>query len=371
MLLVDVRKRRGDFELVAQFHAPTPGITALFGRSGCGKSTLISLIAGLMRPDAGRILLGNDTLVDCERRLHVDARHRRIGVVFQDARLFPHLTVDGNLRYGAQRVPHDARRIASFDEVVALLGLESLIGRRPFQLSGGEKQRVALGRALLSQPRLLLLDEPLASLDMARREEVLPYLERLRDAFAIPIVYVSHQLVEVLRLATRVVLLDAGRVAADGDIAAVSLDPALRAIVGPDSVGAVVAGSVERVDAAGLAVLRVGDAELRVEYDARVGQRIQLQVLARDVIVATQAPQGLSVRNVVPARVVSLTPDTGRAVLVELDIGRTTKLLARITERAAQELALEVDKPVWALIKAASLRGHAFSVPAQDGNAGD
>ncbi len=365
MLLVDIRKKRGDFDLQARFTAPTPGITALFGRSGCGKSTLISLIAGLLEPDSGRVMIGNDAMVDCDRQLSVDARHRRIGVVFQDSRLFPHLDVAGNLRYGAKRVPRGTTEHLKFDEVLGLLGLEPLLGRRPHELSGGEKQRVALGRALLSQPRLLLLDEPLASLDMARREEVLPYLEKLRDTFALPIVYVSHQFDEVLRLATRVVLLDAGRVIADGDIATVSRDPRLRAIVGAESVGAVVAGSVERLDAAGLAMLRVGDAELTVEVDAHVGQRIQIQVLARDVIIATEAPRALSVRNVVPARVVSVTPDSGRAVLVELDIGRTTTLLARITERASNELALAPDKQVWALIKAVSLRGHAFSVPAQ------
>ena len=366
MLRVELRKRRGDFSLDASFGAPTPGITALFGRSGCGKSTLISLIAGLLPPDAGRIVIGDDVLFDGERHLSVDARHRRIGVVFQDPRLFPHLSVQGNLDYGARRVPREVSRFVSFDDVVGLLGLGTLLGRRPHELSGGEKQRVAFGRALLSQPRLLLLDEPLASLDLARREEVLPYLERLRDAFAIPIVYVSHQFDEVLRLATRVVLLEAGRTVADGDIATVSRDPQLRAIVGPDSVGAVLAGHVERLDANGLAVLRVGDAELNVELEgAAVNQRIQIQVLARDVIVASVRPVGLSVRNVVAARVISVTPDEGRAVLVELDIGRTATLLARITARAAEELGLKKDKNVWALIKAASLRGHVFSVPAR------
>jgi molybdate transport system ATP-binding protein len=366
MLLVDVRKRRGDFVLEARFTAPTPGITALFGRSGCGKSTLISLISGLLEPDAGRVIIGDETLIDRERDLSVDARHRRIGVVFQDARLFPHMTVAANLRYGARRVPRGVPVNMRHDDVLVLLGLEKLLDRRPHELSGGEKQRVALGRALLAQPRLLLLDEPLASLDMARREDVLPYLEKLRDSFSLPIVYVSHQFDEVLRLATRVVLLDAGRVVADGDIATVSRDARLRAIVGADSVGAVVAGCVERIDAAGLAMLRVGDAELLVEVDAHVGQRIQIQVLARDVIVATEAPRGLSVRNVVPARVVSVSPDTGRAVLVELDIGRTATLLARITERASAELALGPGMQVWALIKAVSLRGHAFNVPARD-----
>ena len=366
MLRVELKKQRGKFTLDAAFHAPTPGVTALFGRSGCGKSTLISLIAGLLEPDAGHIVIGDQVLFDAGRHLSVDARHRRIGVVFQDARLFPHLSVQGNLDYGARRVPRETSRFVSFDDVVSLLGLGSFLTRRPHELSGGEKQRVAFGRALLSQPRLLLLDEPLASLDLARREEVLPYLERLRDAFAIPIVYVSHQFDEVLRLATRVVLLESGRTVADGDIATVSRDPQLRAIVGPDSVGAVLAGHVERLDATGLVVLRVGDAELSVELEgAAVNQRIQIQVLARDVIVASERPSGLSVRNVVPARVLSVTPDAGRAVLVELDIGRTATLLARITARASEELGLKKDKNVWALIKAASLRGHVFSVPAR------
>ncbi|HEX6397849.1 MAG TPA: molybdenum ABC transporter ATP-binding protein [Steroidobacteraceae bacterium] len=365
MLRVQLRKRRGDFVLEVDFHAPVPGITALFGRSGCGKSTLISLIAGLLSPDQGRVQIGEDVLVDSERQYELDARHRRIGVVFQDARLFPHLTVLGNLQYGARRLPRGLPTPVGFDDVISMLGLGAMLERRPHALSGGEKQRVALGRALLAQPRLLLLDEPLASLDLARREEVLPYLEKLRDALAIPIVYVSHQFDEVLRLATRVVLLDAGHVLADGDLATVSRHPAMREIVGPDAVGAVMTGMVERVDEAGLTVVRVGDAEFVVDEPAALGQRIQIQVLARDVIVAATRPSGLSVRNVVSARVVSVTPDVGRAVLVELDIGRTATLLARITSRASQELELSPDMQVWALIKAVSLRGHVFSAPAR------
>ena len=366
MLIVELAKRRGDFSLDVGFAAPTPGITALFGRSGCGKSTTIELIAGLLSPDVGRVQVGDDVLVDSARGIEVAAHERRIGVVFQDARLFPHLRVRGNLDYGAKRAPKHLPRPVKFDDVVALLGLESLLARRPRELSGGERQRVALGRALLMQPRLLLLDEPLASLDAARREDVLPYLERLRDTFAIPIVYVSHQFDEALRLASRVVLLDAGRVVADGDIATVSRHPALRAIVGPDAVGAVLSGTVERVDSTGLVQLRIGDALLSAELDgAVVGQRIQIQVLARDVIVATEPPRSLSVRNVVAARIVSITPDAGRAVMVELDVGRTATLLARITERASQELALARDMQAWVLIKAVSLRGHVFSAPAR------
>jgi len=363
MLRVQLTRRRGEFVLDADFCAPMPGVTALFGRSGCGKSTMIALIAGLLAPEVGHVQIGEDVLTDTERRIAVDARHRRIGVVFQDARLFPHLSVLGNLQYGARRLARNTAAPIRFDDVVSLLGLEALTARRPHELSGGEKQRVALGRALLAQPRLLLLDEPLASLDLARREEVLPYLERMRDAMAIPIVYVSHQFDEVLRLATRVVLLDAGRVVADGELAEVSRHPALREIVGPDAVGAVISGVVESTDDAGLTIIRVGDATLLVDEPATRGQRIQIQVLARDVIIASERPTGLSVRNVVAARVVSVTPDVGHAVLVELDIGRTATLLARVTARAAAELALAADRQVWALIKAVSLRGHMFSAP--------
>jgi molybdate transport system ATP-binding protein len=364
MLAVRLQKRRGDFSLDVSFSAATPGVTALFGRSGSGKSTLISLIAGLLAPDSGQVIVDEDVVYDSERHRSVDARHRRIGVVFQDARLFPHLSVLKNLQYGAKRVSSGTPLRIPFDDVVSLLGLNPLLARRPHELSGGEQQRVALGRALLSQPRLLLLDEPLASLDLARREEVLPYFEKLRDAFGLPIVYVSHQFDEVLRLATRVVLLDAGRVVADGDLATVSRDASLRSIVGPDAVGAVLSGVVEHAHESGLAVLRVGEAQLQVEVDATPGQRIQIQVLARDVIVATVPPRGLSVRNVVSAHVLSVTSDGGRAVLVELDIGGTSTLLARITARASQELELAPGKQVWALIKAVSLRGHVFNVPA-------
>lgn len=363
MLRVQLYKRRGDFTLDVDFAAPVPGITALFGRSGCGKSTLISLIAGLLSPDQGRIQIGDDTLLDTARHLDVDAHHRRIGVVFQDARLFPHLSLLDNLRYGAKRLPRGVPAPIGFDDVVSMLGLGALTARRPHQLSGGEKQRVALGRALLAQPKLLLLDEPLASLDLARRDEVLPYFEKLRDVLAIPIVYVSHQFDEVLRLASRVVLMEHGRVRADGELATVSRHAALREIVGPDAVGAVMSGVVDGTDDAGLTRIQVGDAEFVVDEPASPGQRIQIQVLARDVILAAARPTGLSVRNMVAARVVSVTPDVGRAVLVELDIGRTSTLLARITARAAQELELESGKQVWALIKAVSLRGHLFSAP--------
>ena len=218
MLRVELRKRRGDFTLETAFSAPTPGVTAIFGRSGCGKSTLISLIAGLLTPDSGRVAVGDDVWYDSERHLSVDTRHRRMGVVFQDARLFPHLSVRGNLEYGLRRLPITAERPMKFDDVVSLLGLATLIARRTHELSGGERQRVALGRALLAQPRLLLLDEPLGSLDEERKVEILPYLVRLRDEANVPMVYVSHDAAEMRQLATQIVMLRNGRVTALGGV---------------------------------------------------------------------------------------------------------------------------------------------------------
>jgi molybdate transport system ATP-binding protein len=298
MLKVAVAKRRDGFTLDAEFQAPTPGIIALFGRSGCGKTTTINIISGLLAADEARIELDGTVLEDTRARLSAPAERRGIGYVFQDGRLFPHLTVLGNLRYGLKRTRAE-RQVIGFEQIVSLLGLESLLQSRPNRLSGGEKQRVSLGRALLSQPRLLLLDEPLAALDAARREEVLPYLERLRDNLSIPMVYVSHQFEEVLRLATHVVLMDAGRVLAQGSLHEVSLLPALRSIVGPDSIGAVLDGVVRQVDPRrGMADLEVGGGTLNVSVrDVSVGEPVRVQLLARDIILATAAPRGLSVRN--------------------------------------------------------------------------
>lgn len=361
MLSVSVEKRRGEFRLRAAFDAPTPGIVALFGRSGCGKTSLVNVIAGLLAPDTGRVQLGDAVLVDTARAISVPPERRRIGYVFQDARLFPHFDVLGNLRYGERRAPRDGHLIA-LDEVVALLGLEPLLGRRPHELSGGEKQRVALGRALLAQPRLLLLDEPLASLDAARREDVLPYLEALRDRLAIPMVYVSHQFDEVLRLATHVVLLDDGAVVAAGGAAAVALRPELRAIVGPDNVGAVLEGTVTGVDhARGLARLAVGAGELQLGVRGLPAHaRVRLQLLARDLIIATEAPRNLSVRNALRGAIARISQDDADTELVEVDVGGAS-VLARITRAAGEALQLAPGSVVWVLVKAVSMRGHAFA----------
>jgi len=362
MLEVSVLKQLPGFRLDATFTAPTPGVIALFGRSGSGKTSLTNVISGLLTPDAGTVTLDGERLTDIRGGLVVPVERRRIGYVFQDARLFPHLSVEGNLRYGAHR-SRSSQVIAAFDEVVALLGLPRLLPKKPWQLSGGERQRVSLGRALLCQPRLLLLDEPLASLDVARREEVLPYLVALRDRLSIPMVYVSHQFDEVLRLATHLVLLEAGRVLAEGPVDEMSLYSELQNIVGPDLVGAVIEGLVTRVNSdAGSAELAVGTGTLEVSLrDVPVGARVRLQLLARDVILATQPVQGLSVRNALVGTIIAISDDEFGAVLVRVDVGGAI-VLARITQGARRALKLCPGDAVWTLVKAVSTRGHTFTL---------
>jgi molybdate transport system ATP-binding protein len=362
MLQVAVSKNRGAFSLDARFELATPGVVALFGRSGCGKSTLVNVIAGLLAADSGRVALDDSVLLDTERGIFVPPERRRIGYVFQDARLFPHMSVAGNLKFGEKRAP--GRRYVSFDTVADLLDLGSLMARRVHQLSGGEKQRVAIGRALLSQPKLLLLDEPLASLDAALREEVLPYLESLRDQLAVPMVYVSHNFDEVLRLATDVVLMEDGKAVAQGGIGEMSLNKNLRSIIGADAVGAIVDGVVLGVDSAsGLTRVKLGHGELKVQVsNPAIGAKLRVQLLARDLIVATMAPQHLSVRNILSGVITTLTSDDADSDLIAIDIGGVS-IMARVTQAATRELALKAGLPVWALVKSVSLRSHSFAAP--------
>lgn len=359
MFSIRAIKRRDGFTLDVAIEVSAPGVVALFGRSGCGKTTLVNIVAGLLAADEARVAIDGVVLEDSRAQIHLPAERRRIGYVFQDARLFPHLNALGNLRYGERRA-RDSSKPITLELVAQLLGLEPLLQRRVHELSGGERQRVALGRALLSQPRLLLLDEPLAALDAARREEVLPYLEKLRDELAIPIIYVSHQFEEVLRLATHVVLLDQGRVIDQGTLGELSLHPQLRAIVGPDAVGAVLLGAIESTDGAGLAAVRIGDNVLNVALSgARVGAAVRVQLLARDVILAVSRPEGLSVRNMLMGTISKIASDDADTELVHVDIGGAA-VLARVTRAASFALKLQTGMKVWVLVKAVSIRGHAF-----------
>jgi molybdate transport system ATP-binding protein len=282
MLEVALRHSFGGFALDAAFSAPS-GVTVLFGRSGSGKTTIVNAVAGLLMPDAGRIVSGDWTLLDTERGIRLRPHRRRLGYIFQEGRLFPHLTVRQNLRYGAWFAPRDAPR-EDMGRVVDLLGIGHLLDRSPGALSGGEKSRVAIGRALLSAPRLILADEPLAALDEARKAEILPYFERLRDEVAVPILYVSHSASEVARLATTVVALDAGRVVAQGPAAEVLGDPAVLP-AGAREAGAVLTARVARHHADGLTELDAGGLPL---FLPRVSQApgAQVHAVAKTVSVA-------------------------------------------------------------------------------------
>jgi molybdate transport system ATP-binding protein len=351
LLEFDCSLRRGDFELVAAFKVRSAGVTALFGPSGCGKSTTLALIAGERRPDRGQIVLDGEVLADTAARLDVPMERRGIGWVFQEGRLFPHLTVAANLDY-AHRVARRAARGRSLARarVVDVLGLSALERRWPRDLSGGERQRVAIGRALLSSPRLLLLDEPLASLDLERRTEILRLLACVRDEFRVPIVYVTHALAELLFLADDVVLLDAGRVVDSGPLVELAGRTRVSALAGRPDAGTLIEATVERVESQGVVVSWDG-VTLHVHgFPCRVGERVRLYIEAQDVIVAAERPRAISVRNVLEARVLGTSVRDEGTVHVELDIGGRC-LLAAVTAAAAAELELEPERVVYALVK--------------------
>jgi molybdate transport system ATP-binding protein len=356
-LCIDIRHRLGSFELDAKFET-AGGLVALYGRSGSGKTSIVNIIAGLIRPDHGRVTNEDVVLLDTARGTFVPRHRRRIGYVFQEGRLFPHLTVRQNLLYGHFFAPQDARR-DDLDGVVDLLGLAGLLDRRPGRLSGGEKQRVAIGRALLASPRLLLMDEPLASLDEARKGEILPYIERLRDQSRVPIVYVSHSLAEVARLASTVVLVAEGKVAALGSTADVMHRLDLFPLTGRAEAGAIVEATVERHDEAfGLTELRSRAGLWRLpRLDSPIGTRLRLRVRARDVMLAKSAPADLSALNIVPGVVADLAGAggaTGPIVEIKLDCNGDV-LIARLTRYSVERLGLARGLPIHALVKSVAL----------------
>ncbi len=352
-IVIDVEKKVSDgFGLTASFES-SGRVTALFGRSGAGKSTLVNIIAGLLRPDRGRIEIDGEALFDSARRIDVPVHRRRVGYVFQDGRLFPHMTVRGNLLYGRRFTPANSRW-GSLDEVVDLLGIAALLDRRPAGLSGGEKQRVAIGRALLASPRLLLMDEPLAALDQERKGEILPFVERLRDRMQLPIVYVSHAVDEVSRIADTVVLMEDGRVSAIGSVNDV-LGSRIENLAEAGEAGVVVTAEIVESDrAAGVTRLQHPAGRLSVPYtDAPVGASVRVRIRARDVSLSVGEPGRISIRNRLAATVVGLSGGASHAVSVHLDIAGDP-LIANVTRDAIRDLDLKLGSPVVALIKSAA-----------------
>ncbi len=348
-LSVALRHDLGGFRLEASFEAPA-GLTVLFGRSGAGKTTVVNAVAGLLRPAEGRIATGARVLCDTARGIFLPPHRRRIGYVFQEARLFPHLSVRQNLGYGARFAPRGAAG-GEIDAVVDLLGIGHLLARRPAALSGGEKARVAIGRALLSRPELLLMDEPLAALDPPRKEEILPYLERLRDETRIPILYVTHSVAELARLATTVVMLDQGRVSCAGPAAAVLADPASAPALGLAEAGAVLEARLVGQEADGLSVLETSAGRLLLpRVEAPLGTRLRIRIHANDVILARDRPEGLSALNILPGTVEAVRLGEGPGALVQIRSGADL-ILARLTRRSAEALALAPGTACHAVIK--------------------
>jgi len=350
-LTVDIERHLGAFRLKAVFEAGD-GVTALFGRSGAGKTSVVNAIAGILRPERGRITIEGEPVFDSGRGIDVPTPRRRIGYVFQEGRLFPHLNVRQNLRYAG--LFSRATPQSEFAHVVGLLGLKDLLDRRPGNLSGGEKQRVAIGRALLSRPRLLLLDEPLASLDPHRKNEVLQYIELMRDEIKIPIVYVSHAVEEVVRLADTVVLVSAGEVAAIGAAEEVLGRPDLRTSAFEG--GAVIDARVVEQDMQyDLATLAFDGGTLTVtNVDALIGEPVRVRIRARDVSIALERPQRISIQNVLGGRIAAVGDERSGVVDVSIGVGATI-LRSRITARAARQLGLAPGLAVYALVKAVSL----------------
>jgi len=361
MLEVDIEHRLGDFALDIHFQAGR-GLTALFGRSGAGKTSVVNAVAGLLRPRRGRIVMDGSVLLDTERGIQIPTHLRRVGYVFQEGRLFPHLTVRQNLLFGRWFAPARERRAANLDVVVDLLGIAALLDRRPGRLSGGEKQRVAIGRALLASPRLLLMDEPLASLDARRKDEILPYLERLRDEATVPIVYVSHSIAEVTRLATRIVLISAGRVHAVGPVQEVMGRAELYPLAGRFEAGAVLGVRITAHDPRWNLTQLTGDfGNLTVpRLDAPVGAALRVRIRARDVILAVTRPTGISALNVLAAEVERLVPIEEGALEVQLRLGGE-RLLARVTRRSGAALGLAAGREVFAVIKTVAIDRRSLS----------
>lgn len=352
MLQIDTRLQRGDFTLDVQTQWPLSGVTALFGRSGCGKTTLLRIIAGLEKVSSAHVRF-SDCVWQTDGQF-VPIENRRVGLVFQEASLLPHLSVTGNLLYGYKRTPQALRRLQP-DAVIAMLGLENLLDRRVDQLSGGQGQRVALGRALLSSPQLLLLDEPLAALDTQTKREIMPFLSRLASESAVPIVLITHSPEEVQRLADRVVFMRDGQIEEMCELqqAMAKPDSPLFADEGPASV---LLGEPGHVDEHGFCAFGPPEARLYVQAGTDVsGALIRLRVLARDVSIALHNPSGISIQNHLKVTINNLHALSAGRILVDTSLQDGQSLLIEITTWSAQQLELVPGQEVYALIKSVAL----------------
>jgi molybdate transport system ATP-binding protein len=351
---VFLRHRRGAFALDVAIETKG-GVTALFGPSGSGKTSIVGAIAGLLRPQEGRISVNGRVLLDTSAGLWVPAEARRTAVVFQDSRLFPHMSVEDNLLFGWRRAGAKAEA-ATVAHVVDLLGLEGLMARRPRGLSGGEKSRVTLGRALLASPDMLLLDEPLASLDAARRDEILPYLEKLARETRLPMLYVSHSVEEVARLADEIVVLKDGRVRAQGS--AFDLLTDVGAIAGVPPLGAVFEATLAEQRADGLSLLAFDGGALAVAKLRRpLGARVRVRLRAEDIMLAREEPRAISANNVLPC-VVGAVHTSGDMADIQLLCG-ATRLAARITDASRARLGLEPGVAAFAIVKSVTVEREA------------
>jgi molybdate transport system ATP-binding protein len=364
MIQARFRAHLGRFALDANFEVPARGVTALFGPSGCGKTSVLRAIAGLNRIATGYVAIDGDVWQD---ETHFRPVHQRpIGYVFQEASLFPHLSVRDNLLYGAPK--HFGIQAIRFDEVVDLLGVGKLLGRSPHHLSGGERQRVAIGRALLSQPRLLLMDEPLSGLDTLTKDEILPFLERLHETLSLPVLYVSHDMAEIERLADHLVLMQSGSVLATGPISQLQSDPLLPLVASRDAAVSIDAMVEAHDPSDGMSTLAVpGGRFLVPSAGALVGERRRLRILAGEVSLARERPNQSTILNILRARIISAR-ETGdhqmTAVLGLGDDGLGAHILARVSRRSWNNLDLAPGLDVYAQVKGVALvrrRGGAAS----------
>ena len=356
MIEIEARHTQGAFTLDVALSVSETGVTALFGPSGSGKTSLLNMIAGLTRPDAGRVEIDGRALFDSGRGIDLPPEARRVGYIFQEGRLFPHMTVRGNLDYGRRRAPA-AERYVEFDQVVALLGIGDLMDRRPAGLSGGEKQRVAIGRALLASPRALLMDEPLAALDAARKAEILPFIERLHAEITIPIVYVSHAADEVLRIADTVAVVNDGRIDAVGPVELLASRLDLAGSHGFGEAGTVFAATViEHDETHAVTTLETPAGRLMVgRLSAAPGATVRLRLRARDVALALTRPADASFLNVIEGSVAAIERRDDGPVEVAVEVAEGVRIWSEITRLAAARLALEVGTKVHALIKSVAV----------------